>query len=111
MFCNKATDNAASFDGQTSIDVGYHGKDAFVNCFITGTKICGCWWGGQPGEGNDGYPSSIVQLKAQLDAGNTESCVDMYSQDTVTTYDSSAMGTMVSFSVYLILFFLTLLRN
>lgn len=40
----QASVGAMSFDGLTSIDLGYHGKGAFTSCLINGTHICGCGW-------------------------------------------------------------------
>lgn len=40
-----AASGATSFDaGRTTLDVGYHGPDAFIACLVSGTELCGCGW-------------------------------------------------------------------
>lgn len=41
----QASVGAMSFDGgKTSMDVGYHGANAFTSCLMNGTHLCGCGW-------------------------------------------------------------------
>ena len=39
-----AAAGATSFDGRTTLDVGYHGPGAFTACLVSGTHLCGCGW-------------------------------------------------------------------
>ncbi|EJK75055.1 hypothetical protein THAOC_03233, partial [Thalassiosira oceanica] len=40
----QASAGAVSFDGSTSLDVGYHGRGAFTACVVSNRSICGCGW-------------------------------------------------------------------
>ena len=40
----QASHGAESFDGNTTLDVGYHGVGAFSACLVDADKLCGCGW-------------------------------------------------------------------
>ena len=40
----QASRGAESFDGNTTLDVGYHGRGAFSACLVDEDKLCGCGW-------------------------------------------------------------------
>ena len=40
----QASHGAVSFDGDITLDVGYHGRGAFSACLVDKDELCGCGW-------------------------------------------------------------------
>lgn len=71
----QASHGAVSFDGNTTLDVGYHGRGAFSACLVDRDKLCGCGW--------------------PLTNNLRQACVPINSNQTVIDMPSTNMSSMI----------------